>query len=97
MSDHKEKAILEKVRKKFPDFINVIDGLSVQDLEKNLLIYAKHRETVTLAMKKDEELEKAQELVKELKAPYNETLTALKLKMSYLNILIDSGSDGSES
>jgi hypothetical protein len=39
-------------------------------------------------MSEDEELEKTAALLKELKAPYNETKKAIKLKMRYIVQLI---------
>ena len=78
----------EKVQKKFPTFTDAVDGLSAQDLEKQLLNYAKHREEVLMAQKEDKALEDAKEQVKELNASYTEALTDLKLKTAYLALLI---------
>lgn len=84
----KELAIKTKVQTDYPEFTDGVDSLPVDKLEENMLKYAKYREETEMAKKKDEALEKAKNEVKELQAPYNETLKALKLKMAYLGLLI---------
>jgi hypothetical protein len=49
---------------------------------------AKYREETEMAKSKDEALAKAKEMSKELQAPYNDALKALKVKMGYLSLLI---------
>lgn len=86
-----------KIEKEYPNFVEGLEGLSKEDLEKNLLIYAKHREQTEYAKRNDDELNELKEQVKELQAPYNDTLKALKAKMGYLNVLLmESLSEGSE-
>lgn len=82
----------KKVGKKYPTFVESLDGLSVQDLEKNMLIYSKHKENTELAQKLDLELQEAKDRVTELKGPYTDALSALKLKLAFINILIKEGS-----
>jgi hypothetical protein len=77
-----------KVQKKYPDFTDSVDGLSIEDLRKNMLIYATYKEETSTAKSSDIELSNAQELVKELSAPYNETLSALKDKITYIHALL---------
>lgn len=89
MNDEKKMLLMKKVQKKFPDFTDNVDSLPLDELEKNMLIYAKHRESVEWSRKQDIELTRAQEAVKDLQAPYKEALSAIKLKMSYLNMLIE--------
>ena len=48
-----------------------------------------NREETLMARDKDEELESAKEVAKELGAPYNDTIKALKLKTAYLHILLE--------
>ena len=84
----KELEIRKKVQKKFPDFADTADGMSLEDVKKNLSIYANYREQTELAKKKDEELQMAKEKVKFLSGPYNDTVAALKLKLSYLHVLL---------
>ena len=87
--DHsKELAIRDKAQKDYPEFTDSVDSLQLAELEKNMLTLAKYREETELAKKKDEALEKAKNEVKELQAPYNDALKALKIKMAYLGILI---------
>ena len=85
----KEEAIKTKAQTDFPEFTDAVDKASLEDLEKKLLEYAKYREQTVMAQKSDEGLEKAKNTVKELNAPYNETLNALKIKTAYVNILIE--------
>lgn len=93
-----DRAMLKKkVQKDNPSFTDSVDGLTVTDLEKNLLMYAKHKEDTEMALKEDEEIKDTQEKLKELKGPYSDALKALKLKMAYLNILIREKTDGEES
>lgn len=84
----KELAIKKKVQKKFPDFTDAADGMALEDIKKNLSLYANYREQTELAKKKDQELEMAKERVKFLAGPYNDTVAALKLKLSYLHVLL---------
>lgn len=85
----KEVALKTKCQKNYPDFTSSQDGLSVEDLEKNLLRYARYREETIMHKSKDESLQSAKEVVTDLNAPYKETLQALKLKMAYLNVLLE--------
>ena len=78
----------KKVEKKFPQFVESIAGLNVGDLEKNLLIYSKHQQDTELARKLDTELQDAKETVKDLGGPYRDTLSALKMKLAYIHILM---------
>ena len=84
----KELAIKTKVQKKFPDFTDMADGMSLEDVKKNLSIYANYREETELAKKKDPDLKMAQEKVRFLSGPYNDTVAALKLKLSYLHLIM---------
>jgi hypothetical protein len=79
----------KKVQKKFPDFCEVVDSMSVKDLEVKLNLYAKENERVIKAKEDDQDLKRAQELVSELVAPYNDAKKALALKMFYIVSLIE--------
>jgi len=81
------------IQKKQPSFTDSVDGLTYQDIEKNMVIYAKHREDTKIAQKEDTDLDSAKESVKELNAPYKEALKALSDKLAYLNILLREKSD----
>jgi FtsZ-binding cell division protein ZapB len=92
----KELALKTKVQKDFPEFTDAVDSAPLKDLEEKMLAYAKYREETEMAKKKDEALEKAKNNVKELQAPYNETLNALKAKTAYLGLLIQERKDSAE-
>lgn len=77
-----------KVQKKHPTFTDSVDGLSLEDLKKNMLQYATYREETSDAKTRDEDLNNAKESVSELSAPYNDTLSALKDKISYIHALL---------
>jgi hypothetical protein len=87
--DAKSQAIRTKVETDFPEFADALNGAKVEDLKKKLLEYAIYREQTVMAQKVDEALEKAKNTVKELNAPYNETLNAIKIKSAYINILLE--------
>lgn len=84
----KELALKTKAQKDYPEFTDGVDNLKLAELEANLLRLAKYREETEMAKKKDSALERAKETIKELQAPYNDALKALKVKMGYLNLLI---------
>lgn len=86
MSDRTE--IEKKLEKIHHGFANTVAGLPVKDLEQNLLMYSKHNEETQQALRTSKEIKNAAETLKELKAPYSDMLKALKLKMSYIHLLI---------
>jgi FtsZ-binding cell division protein ZapB len=88
METDKEELLKTKVKEQMPEFTDAVDNAQLPELEAQLLKYAKYREETEMAKKKDEGLEKAKNVVKELQAPYNETINALKLKTAYLGLLI---------
>ena len=88
METDKEELLKTKVKEQMPEFTDAVDNADLPTLEAQLLKYAKYREETEMAKKKDEGLEKAKNVVKELQAPYNETINALKLKTAYLGLLI---------
>jgi len=77
-----------KVQKKFPDFVESVDSLSIAELEARVNVYAKEQEKVRNALEKDTDLKNAKELASELAAPYRETKKAIELKTSYIIALI---------
>lgn len=84
----KELALKTKAQKDYPEFTDGVDSLQLAELESNMLRMAKYREETEMAKSKDEALAKAKEMSKELQAPYNDALKALKVKMGYLSLLI---------
>ena len=78
----------EKIQRQFPDFVEMVDSMSVEQLEGRLNIYAKELEKVKIAKERDVALNSAKNLVSELSAPYNEAKKAIELKTSYIIMLI---------
>ena len=78
----------QKVAKEHPEFIAVVDGMSLEDLDGRLLSLAKHQEEVAEALANHEQINKLKEQLKELKADFNDTQKALKMKMKYIHLLI---------
>lgn len=81
--------IKTKVQKEFPDFTEVVDGLSIEQLEKRLSSYAKEGEAVETARENDEALQDAKDLVAELSGPYKDAKKAIRLKTKYIISLIE--------
>lgn len=97
MTSSKKEAIKTKVEKDYPEFVDMLASANEESLQKNLYIYAKHREETELAKSEDEGLAMAKERVKDLSAPYSDAIKALKLKMAYINVMLEEkGSDSSE-
>lgn len=88
MEVDKEELLKTKVRDSMPEFTDAVDRADLPKLEAEMLKYSNYREEVEMSKQKDEKLHKAKETVKELQAPYNENLKALKLKTAYLGLLI---------
>ena len=87
MTDKEEK-LQKKCEKDYPEFTEGMESMSLEDLDKRLLQYAKFREETLTAKDNDEDLNKAKELSKELNAPYSDSLKALKIKTAYMHILM---------
>lgn len=88
MEVDKEELLKTKVREQMPEFTDAVDNAPLAKLEAEMLKYSNYREETEMAKQKDEGLAKAKNEVKELQAPYNETLKALKMKTAYLGLLI---------
>jgi hypothetical protein len=78
----------QKVAKEFPEFVSVVDGMSLEELDQRLLSLAKHQEEVAEALAQHEEINRLKERLKELKADFTDTQKALKMKMKYIHQLI---------
>jgi len=72
-----------KQLKKFVD-----DEICVPELEQQIIKFTQLAELEKLAMADDEELRAANDELKEEKAPFTESKSALKDKIAYINILI---------
>lgn len=82
------KTVQEKVQAEYPEFVESVLGLSVEQLEKRLSDYAKNRDEVEESKKADEELETAKAVCAEMAAPYNDALKAINLKSKYIVALV---------
>ena len=79
----------KKVQKKHPEFTDSVDGLSIEDLKKNIITLSTYREQTLQFLESSDEIKSAKEQVKELTAGPNETLRALKEKISYVHALLE--------
>lgn len=96
MNNDKEEKIKKSCQKKYIEFTDTVDGMNTNSLEQMLLKYARHREEVELTKKKDEALQETKDKVTELNGPYKDSLSALKLKMSYLHLALEEINGSSE-
>lgn len=72
------KSIDEIVESKHPTFANIIkDMKSVDELNKNLIVYLRQKEDLVIKKARDPELNKLKVKKAELAKPYNQTITAL--------------------
>lgn len=83
-----KKSLKEVVESEHSDWVSTVQGLSIEELDKMILRYAKYREEIKEFREKDEELQKAKELVKELGAPHKENLKINEQKTKYLITLL---------
>ena len=88
MADQDPAALKKKLQKKDPVFTDSVDGLPAPDLKQNILLYSKHMHDTEMALKNDEEIQDVQEQLKEMKAPYTETMRMLKEKIKYLHLIL---------
>ena len=82
-------ALKTKVEKKYPDFVEEVERLSVAELEHRLIGYAKNNAETEKARENDEELQKAKDTVKYLNEPYKDAIAAIKDKTKYILTLIE--------
>jgi hypothetical protein len=83
-----KKDVRQKAQKQLPDFVEVVDALGVDELEKRLNTLAKQAEEVESAKEADEALEEAKQAVSELGAPYRDAKKDIRLKTRYIIQLI---------
>lgn len=84
----KEEKVKDDVMKKHEAFYDKINGMGREEMRKELFILANYKEETEFAKASDEELKRAQKLVKEFSGPYNDTLKVLKLKMAYVHLML---------
>jgi hypothetical protein len=83
-----KKDIKHEVQKKYPDFAEAVDGLSVTELEIRLSTYAKELVKIKEAKEADEKLAEVLELKAELEGPYKDAKKAVEQKSEYMVALI---------
>lgn len=88
MADQDPAAMKKKLQKKDPVFTDSVDGLPAPDLKQNILLYSKHMHDTEIALKNDDEIKDVQGQLKEMKAPYRETMKMLKQKINYLHLIL---------
>jgi hypothetical protein len=88
MSEQDAAALKKKMQKKDSIFTDSVDGLPAADLKQNILLYSKHLHDTEMALKNDEEIKQVQEQLKEMKAPFTETMKMLKEKINYLHLIL---------
>jgi hypothetical protein len=89
--ENKIKEYQNKIKqlKKFVD-----DEICVKELEQQIIKFTQLAELEKLAMADNEELKIANDDLKEEKAPFTESRSALKDKIAYINILIQDKKGG---
>lgn len=89
MSNELEQSKLrKKIQKEYPEFLDAVNGMSVQQLEGRLTTMAKHRVKTKQAKKEDPKLKEVSVIKSELESPYNDTLKALDIQSEYVALLI---------
>lgn len=98
MSRKEKKSFKEQVQEMYGEWTDGLNTLSVEELDKMILRYAKHREEVKEDRKNNERLNELAELKKELEAPYRDSLKAIDIKTRYLlTLLAEKGGDATGS
>lgn len=83
-----KKSLEEKVQADYPEFVEEVQGLSVDQMETRLSNLAKNAEDVSDAKQNDEELKDARSKVSNLDAPYRDAKKAIRMKSRYIIKLI---------
>ena len=83
-----KKSLRETVESEHQDWVSTVQGLSIEELDKMILRYAKYREEIKEFRERDEQLNQAKELVKELSAPHRKNLKTNEQKTKYLIMLL---------
>jgi FtsZ-binding cell division protein ZapB len=70
------------------DVVDTLNSASADELREKLSSLAKHEDETEEALEKDEEIERLTEELKQMKAPYKDTLSGIKLQRSFIAILL---------
>ena len=81
-------SVYDKVRKEYPEFVEEVVGLSVEELNNRLAMNAKQVAEIEDAKEADEALFSLKEEVKLMSAPYSEAKKALNQKTRFIVELI---------
>ena len=84
-----KKSIEDKVLDKYPTFYDLVQPMSKQELESNLLLYAKKREQITAHKANLQELKDLKARQSKVAKPYNEMINALKKMNSCIHQFAD--------
>ena len=81
----------QKVGNDFPNFVNSVDHLQINELDANLESYAKYLEEILYELKYNPKIVEGAALVTKLNKPYNTKINFYKGKTRELNKFIDDG------
>jgi len=88
-----KKSVKQQIQEKHEYFSDAVDSMGVDQLKTQILSYTKETENVTKALEQlcepGEALYLAKAAVSEITGPINDTKKALKLKISYLALLVE--------
>lgn len=84
MSNEQFVKLLKRLQKENPEFVASVESMSLDELKKEISLKSQQKEEVKASQKEDEQLNEAKELVKELNAPYRESLKALSDKITFI-------------
>ena len=78
-----------KVLKQVPEFKDIADAASADDLKKMVVTCEGNLYTIEKEMSEDVKLNSAKELVKEVAAPYNDAKKVQTAKIKYVMFLLE--------
>lgn len=81
--------IKKKAQKDHPTFTEAMDPLSLSEIEKNLILYAKYREETLDASKVDKRLQEVKEEISVASKPYDDKIKEYKGALNKLKKFID--------
>lgn len=84
-----KKSLTVTIQKQMPEFADEVASFDVSALEDRIVSMARSLDDVEKAKAADEGLEQAREQAKQLNAPYNDAKKAIRLKTSYLILLLE--------
>lgn len=87
MADHTKAKL--KAQKKFKEFTENADALSVDQLKQKITAYRFHQAETERSLEENESVRELKDTLKTLTGPYSDTLKAIKIKTDYMIALID--------